>query len=452
MKVYKQLNNNIENEDKYNFNNYKNSDRIFQKKVNDILNLFVQEEIKKNINDWLIETHISIEEILYSLTIIDKSLNSINEKLYLLYSIAQTKDRILFNNEKLSINKLKELIYSLYKRFMIYFTKTDVERMIDFLFKDERLFNIKHAFIYNKTDSNKINDFIFDKDRYEPKLDNKKSFEIYFDDIGKQLNLFLNHLNNHYNKNSISNEMLIFILTDILKNNINLNKYSKNGLNAITLVIKKDNIIYKRNYEVGYSPLTIEEENDSPFLTKPKDEHELVDQQLCDEIAHLETYNNYSINNCISFDKFKEIFFKLPYLSDLFRVSFSYVNENKNLLKKEFDFLELSFEFEEYISIDEYKVKNTYVNINNNRKNKYGIFYFPYKGQNLENNEYNMNVKINITDTIDNIVNLIIEKFKNKININRNEKFLMEQLKSINKINCYVYYYSDDNSKNKRKI
>ena len=451
MKVYKQLNNNIEIEDKYNYNNYKNSDRIIQKKVNDILNLFVQEEIKKYINDWLTETYISIEEILYSLTIIDKSLNSINEKLYLLYSIAQTKDRLLFNNEKLSINKLKEMIYSLYKRFMIYFTKSDVERMIDFLFKDERLFSIKHAFIYNITDSNKINDFIFDKDKYEPKLDNKKSFEIYFDDIGKQLNLFLNHLNNHYNKNSISDEMIKFILKDLLKNNINLNKYIKNGFNTITLVIEKDNIIYKRNYDIGYSPLNVEEENDSPFLINQKNENEIVDKQLCYEIAHLETYNNYSINNYISFDKFKEIFFKLPYLSDLFRVSFSYVNENNNLLKKEFDFLELSFEFEEFISIDEYKVKNTYININN-KKNKYGIFYFPNKGQDLENNEYNMDVKINITDTIDNIVNLIIEKFKNKINVNRNEKFLMEQLKSINKINCYVYYDSDYNTKNKRKI
>ena len=65
---------------------------------------------------------------------------------------------------------------------MVYITKSDINRMIDFLIKDERLFNIKYAFIYNKKDENKINDFIKDLDRSEPKLFKKNYFfEIFFD-------------------------------------------------------------------------------------------------------------------------------------------------------------------------------------------------------------------------------------------------------------------------------
>ena len=449
--IFKQLNNKERIEDKYNIINYKNSERNIQRKINEILNLFVQEDIKKYINNWLTETNISIEEILYSIILIDNSLNSINEKLYLLYSIAQTKDSVLFNNERLSINKLKEMIYSLYKRFMIYFTKTEVERMIDFLMKDERLFNIKYAFIYNNKDSNKINDFIYDKDRYMPKLDSKREFEIFYDNIDKQLNIYLNHLNNHYNMNSFSTKILTYILTDILKNNINLNKYINHDFNIITLVVEKDSIMYKRNYNIiSYSPLEIKEEKDSLFNPNPSNENEIIDNLLCSEISNFDTYNNYTVNNFISFEKFKEIFFKLPYLSDLFRVSFSYINVNDNSFQKDFDCLKLSIDFEDIISTDEYVIKNSYVNINN-KNNNYGIFYFPSSEEENEiisgDNErkiYNMNTKINLSNSIDNIVSKIIDKFDNQIILNKNEKFLIEQLKSFDKIICYVYFYSDD--------
>ena len=273
--IYKKLNNNNIIEDKYNILNIKNSIK------NEILNIFQEENVKIIINEWINKTNISIEEMLYCIVLIDKSLNSINEKLFLLYSIGQTKNKLLFNNNGLSIVKMKEMIYSLYKRFMIYFTKTDIERMIDFILKDERLFNIKYAFIYNKNDIEKINEFIYDKDRYEPKIDNKKPFEIFFDNIDKQLNIYLNHLNNHYNINSIPKDLLIFILNEILKNNNNLNKYIQNGFNALTLVIEKDNILFKRNYTIKYSPIRIEEEDiDGLINVEPKENH-IIDFQLC---------------------------------------------------------------------------------------------------------------------------------------------------------------------------
>ena len=88
--------------------------------------------------------------------LIDKSTFSINEKLYLLFSIGQMKNYILFTSDKISIDKLKEMIYILYKRYLIYFTKNDIERMIDFELKDERLFNLKYVLVYDSNYENQI--------------------------------------------------------------------------------------------------------------------------------------------------------------------------------------------------------------------------------------------------------------------------------------------------------
>ena len=109
MKIYKNYNNDEEDEDKYNIKKDKNSNII-----SNILNIFSEEEIKNNLKEWLNKTNTSIEEIFYSLVLIDKSSFSINEKLLNLFLIAQTKDKIIFKSDKLSIAKLKEMIYSLY--------------------------------------------------------------------------------------------------------------------------------------------------------------------------------------------------------------------------------------------------------------------------------------------------------------------------------------------------
>ena len=456
-KIYKKLRNNSLKEDEYNIQYLKKTN----KNVISCLNHFIQEEIKKDVIDWLSQGNISIEELLYSIVLIDKSSSTINDKLHLLYSFAQTKDKVLFGNDRLSINKTKEVIYSLYKRFMIYFTKTEVGRMIDFLLKDERLFNIKYAFVYNNKNTQKINDFIYDKDRYEPKLDNKKPFEIFFDNIDKQLNLYFNHLNNHYNLESIPKDIIILILYQILNNDKNnLIKYKKHEFNTITLVIEKDNIIFKKNYIIEYEPepLKIVEENDSLFNFQPKNindkEIEIVDEQLCHEISNLDIINSYSINNDISFDKFKEIFFKLPYLSDLFRVSFSYIKEDRNEIIKEFECFKVTIVYDDYMSINEYRIKSP--NINNNGNINYGIFYFPKKEKEdeINNNEinndyYEIKSTIKLTDTVDNILDQISKFLKKKENLNYKENNIINNLESINKITCFINYDLDENSKEK---
>ena len=446
---YKSLNYCLKKIDGYNIQNLKNSNNIIASKVILVLNSFIENDTKQLVIDWLSQTNVSLEEVFYSLILIDKSLNTINEKLFLLYSIAQTKDKILFSNKRLSINKVKEIFYSLYKRFMIYFTKTDVERMIDFLLKDERLFNIKYAFVYCKKDTNKINEFIYDKDRYEAKLKDKKSFEIYFDNLDKQFNLYLNHLNNHYKIQSISKDIIHLIFSEILnKNNDILNLYRHHKFDCITLVIEKDNMIFKRNYTIELSPINILEEDDSLFNILPKsnnqNETEIVDYQLCHEISNFDTTNSYCINNYISFETFKDIFFKLPYLGDLFRVNFSYIQEYENPMIKEFDNFKVSVDYEENLSTDEYKIKDS------SRNNNYGEFYFPRDEEeniinNNEKNIYEMNSKIKISDTVDSIIEKILDYLNRKNGLTSKENFMLKNIKGIDKLMCYIFYDSDEN-------
>ena len=84
VEMYKKLNNNEEQEDKYNTEkimNIKNSspfnDKVSQK-TSKILNSCLPENMHDIIHQWITNSNISIEEMLYSIILIDKSLISIN--------------------------------------------------------------------------------------------------------------------------------------------------------------------------------------------------------------------------------------------------------------------------------------------------------------------------------------------------------------------------------------
>ena len=444
IEMFKKLNNYEPNEDKYNreriinkkWNNSFN-EKISQKIVKIIENCIQENEVSNSVKKWLADSNISFEEILYGIILVDKSIISVNEKLFLIFSIAQMKDKLLLNTNDLSIDKLKEMIYSLYKRFRIYFTKGDIERMIDFLLKDERLFNIKYAFVHSKNDDEKINELIRDKDYYEPKINGeKKIFEIMFDDISKELNIFLNHLNNHYNLNTFSSELMSCICQEIL-NKKDLKKYSGFNFDTITLLYEKDNIIYKRIYTIKYSPLKITEEKSDLYFIKMKDENDIANKVLCQEISNIDINNTYNLYNYINFDKFKEIFFKMPYLSDLFRVSLSYLSIDQKSSDKELDYFKVTIGYEDYPQ---------------------GIFYFPEKSDDdneIDNKfetdiKYELNTKIKISETVDQIISKIISKIKkNKIRIKNEEQMIIENLVSIYKIKCYLFYDIDENHSGK---
>ena len=434
--MFKKINNSETEEDKFNYERIinKRKNNIFNEKISQkilkIIEPCFQEDVSNIVKKWLRDTNISFEEILYGIILVDKSIISVNEKLFLLFSIAQMRDKLILNTDNISIEKLKEMIYSLYKRFRIFFTKSDIERMVDFLLKDERLFNIKYAFVHDKKDNEKINELINDKDYYEPKLNgNKKIFEINFDDIGKELNLYLNHLNNHYNLTVFSPELISYIFSEIL-NHKDIKKYSRLNFDTITLVLEKDNISYKRIYSIKYSPLKIIEEKSKYYNIKPKDITDISNVVLSKEVSSLDIKNSYNITNYITFDKFKEVFFKLPYLSDLFRVSLSYLSIDKNSSDKEFVSFKILVGYEDDIK---------------------GIFYFPEKGDNEEDDIYKTKVKyemgtyVKITDTVDQILTKIIGKISNnKIKVNNEEQSIIAYLKSIYKIKCFICYDIDN--------
>ena len=444
LSIYQKMNNNPEKEDDYNqkrirfnnINNKKNNNSIEIKLLN-IIESCMQKDLSTIVINWLKDSNISIEEIFYGIILVDKSLISINDKLHALFSLGQLKDKFLFNVDEISLTKVKEMIYSLYKRFRIYFTKTDVERMIDFLLKDEKLLNIKYVFVHNKNDTMKINNIINEKHYYEANLNKaKKPFEIYFDEIGKEFNIYLNHLKNHYNLNIFSSEFISYIIMLILTKK-GVNTYKQNYLDFITLVIEKENIIYKRNYNIIYSPsFKIQEVINHPYFIKPKDDSDILNRELCYEISNADLNNSYNKFNYINFNKFKEIFFNLPYLSDLFRVSFTYLNKDSNIPKKEFD------SFKIYVGYEGYSQ---------------GVFYFPNSDSDdeIENEyeqilKYDMNIKIKISETIEEIIRKIVKKMNNdKFRLNNEEAVIIDCLKTFYKIECFIWYELDENNKGK---
>ena len=438
-------------------NNNKNINENIFKLSEDKINEYIKnDDIKDIIKKWISNSDISLEEIFYCIALVDKSY-CINEKIFFLYSIAQTKDRFIYGKDKdrLSTNKLKEMIYSLYKRFMVYFTKNDVDRMVDFLLKDERLFNIRYAFIYNKDikeNESKINDFIYDKDRYNPKLHNKKFYEIYFDNISRQLNIYLNYLNNNYNIKDIPKEILIFILTTIINDSENISKYIKNKLNKITLVIEKDNLLYKREFEIVYSLSSVSsiKEINKDIINQNLNDDEVIKRTLCDKIYNININEGYSTDKFITYEKFKKIFLKLPYLSDLLRVNFAYNITEENLENKEFKQFKVVINYEKEIDqIDTLLNKESIISPHNKTRN-YFNFYFP-KNEDINSNENNidMDKKIKINETVCNIIQELIEKIKQKDDPLNKE--IEKNLKLIDKIGCYIYYYEDENNEENLK-
>lgn len=91
IEMFKKLNNNSLNEDGYNFERIinKKNNNIFNEKISQkilkIIETCIQPDISNVVKKWLGDTNISLEEILYGIILVDKSIISINEKLLLLF-------------------------------------------------------------------------------------------------------------------------------------------------------------------------------------------------------------------------------------------------------------------------------------------------------------------------------------------------------------------------------
>lgn len=372
-------------------------------KVEDLLKSLTSEENIENLMSCLKGTNMSFEELLYCLVLNDKGSYTISEKMFLLFSIAQMKNKLLFNSDKVSIQKLKEMFYSLYKRYMIYFTKQEVDRMIDFALKDEKLFNIKYVLIYCETNRQKIDKIIFDNDRYSKNIQSVLQMgtqsEIPYDDVTSDFNAYINHFVNHYNLKSLNSDFIEYILTQIIQSS-NKKKYQEQKCNTIQIVISKDNIQYSRIFKFSYEPnIKVEEIKKYPtqIIENNSDDVNGFYSCLKQESANLEISNTFAENIEISFSTFKKIFFTLPFISDLIRESCVFISEKRENIDKTFDLLKVSVQF--------------------NNEN-FANYYFPeISNSNLGNNSSNIpniatNVSVKASMTIKDIRDKICENIR----------------------------------------
>ena len=394
-------------------------------KVEDLLKSLTAEENLDILMSWLKSTNVSFEEVLYCLVLIDKASYTISEKMYLLFSIAQMKNKLLFNSDKVSIKKVKEMFYALYKRYMIYFTKNDVDRMIDFALKDEKLLNVKYALVYSEENKDKIEKIIFDHDRYSKNIQlSQKQSEVPFDDITSDFNAHINHIVNHYNMKSLNSEILKFIISQLISNSANKKKYTESKCNIVHIVVSKDNIQYSKvfRFSIG-STVTVEEIQSNPIIL---DDSDITGLRNCllTESSNFEVTNTYAENMEISFSTFKQIFFTLPFISDLIRESCVFISEKKENIDKVFDVLKVSVQFnnENFANYFFPDVSNSYMNVNNNSPN------------------VNTNSLVKSSMTIKDIRDKICESIRNS---NRSDKNVNSYNSAASKLDTIVKYLAN---------
>ena len=106
--------------------------------------------------------------------------------------------------------------------------------------------------------------------------------------------------------------------------------------------------MYRRDFKIVYffSSVSFIKEIDSNININD-DESENNNQVLLNKISNLDINTIYNFDEFISFDKFKKIFFKLPYLSDMLRISLTYLSKDINQDNiKEFNNFKVSIAFE----------------------------------------------------------------------------------------------------------
>ena len=305
--------------------------------IDEIIKLFKDKKGKNN--------SITIMEILIYLYLDNNIMNQNgNDILYNLFCFSS------LNNKKniVTISSIIELIYSLYKKYSIYYSYSDVKRMVNFFFQKEKYPSIKSVLIFNYEDKDKVQEIINNKNRYEIK-NNYNTIDniINYIDITEKFIFILNNFeeickNNGLNKNNLDmnphSKNNIMLILKIILNNLFLNN-KNNNITCDYIIYDSIVIEYLKEYtneEFYFSFKMNEERNifDISFIDNDKKYTNLHKDQFNDNISdNIEIYksilfyanNNFLFNNSnnayieydISFYEFKKLFFKLPYLNDL---------------------------------------------------------------------------------------------------------------------------------------
>ena len=194
---------------------------------------------------------------------------------------------------------------------MVNMTRFEIDRIIDYFIHKENLLSFRYFIFYNKKNENILISMINDEDTYISEDFNKKS-GIYFNFT----NLFIQKvifLQNHFNIDYISPEILQIIVSNIpFKINNNFDQF--------LIQYEKDKIRITNHYHFNNK-------------TKKIKRHKMInlDTLICDnpyKVLLKRQIEGYELNNnenqLIDFERFQELFYKLPFISDLLRAYLSH--------------------------------------------------------------------------------------------------------------------------------
>jgi hypothetical protein len=343
----------LEKESKKNFFdikfNYKSLTDLSKLHISEMLTrIFHNDQSVLIFTEWLKSGDSSFEEILYAIILGDNSNISIYDKLRLLFNIAKMKNMLLFNEDKVSVSKLKEMIYSLYKRYMIYFTKSEVDRLIDYLLHSESFCNLKFAGIYHSKKTKEIESVRKESGHiFTSKLSKLNKEKKLYIDLKRQLINLTTILKNQFNLNNLPTEILNLTIKYLLGNipvDVKMEK--------LTLDLDSENASKTKIwniYKINQNEILLTESLENCFnetrggeTTETSDDSIKTDfilkENLIEKILKVEA-NSIEISNSeikeISFEQFKKIFFNLPFMSDLIRASssFNYAS-NESFIEK----------------------------------------------------------------------------------------------------------------------
>ena len=339
--------------------------------------------------------------------------------MHMLFTVAQMKNRLLFNSDNVSIDKVKELFYALYKRYMIYFTKNEIDRMVDFAIKDEKILNVKYVLAYSSNNSKSINEYIYDIDRYPQRTlpkQNKTNNTIYYVNLAKQLNVYINYLINHFNLKSINGPTMRAALADIITSDKKLfNEMQAQRCNELKIIMENDNMHWVREFtlHLNVNPIKIEEKKQNDNIGHTSDS---IDECLQQEFINEKLIDTYSYSKEITFYQFKRIFFNLPFISDLLRVSCMFIKEDQELIDSDFDNLKLSF----------YRDNNIL-----------SVFKFPGYSTNSQTNEFATGKRIKKSMTIKELIDEVKSYIRETVSDVSENPEIKEILSFINQFNLY---------------
>lgn len=134
-----------------------NPPKVNNREFSDLIKAYFKFYDHDHLINWLNNNTSSLEEILVSLVLADDNCVTIYEKLRSVFDIVRLKNSLIYgSSDNISMSKLKEVVYLLYKRFMIYFPKYQVDRMIDYINNQEKLNSLIHVIEYDSNEEEEI--------------------------------------------------------------------------------------------------------------------------------------------------------------------------------------------------------------------------------------------------------------------------------------------------------